>query len=213
MNRTTRAMTRPLTRPLTHPAAWLLLSALLLAACVTINVYFPAAEAERAADRIIDEVRGTSAADDEDTTSRLRFEAMPARFAAAVADFLVPAAHAQGQPDFDASSPAKRALEQSLKQRFPQLKPYYDSGAIGLTARGTIEIRDRSLIPLNERNRVRQLVSEQNADWESLYREIARINGRPEWEDEIRNVFADRWIAKAERGWYYRDAGGQWRQK
>ena len=31
-------------------------STLLLAACVTINVYFPAAAAEKAADRIIDEV-------------------------------------------------------------------------------------------------------------------------------------------------------------
>ncbi|WP_405241619.1 YdbL family protein [Lentisalinibacter salinarum] len=206
-------MIRAKTRVMTHPAAWLSLSALLLAACVTINVYFPAAEAERAADRIIDEVRGTGSTDEQDTTSRLPLEALPARFAAAVADFLVPAAHAQGRPDFDASSPAKRALEQSLKQRFPQLKPYYDSGAIGLTARGTIEIRDRSLVPLNERNRVRQLVAEQNADWEALYREIARINGHPEWEDEIRQVFADRWIAKAERGWYYRDAGGQWRQK
>jgi hypothetical protein len=29
---------------------------LLLAACVTINIYFPAAEAEKAADKIIDEV-------------------------------------------------------------------------------------------------------------------------------------------------------------
>jgi len=206
-------MIRAKTRAIAHPAAWLSLSALLLAACVTINVYFPAAEAERAADRIIEEVRGTSAADEEDTTSRLPFESMPARFAAAVAEFFIPAAHAQGQPDFDASSPAKRALEQSLKQRFPRLRPYYDSGAIGLTARGTIEIRDRSLIPLNERNQVRQLVAEQNADWEALYREIARINGHPEWEDEIRDVFADRWIAKADRGWYYRDTGGQWRQK
>ena len=206
-------MIRVKTRVMAHPAAWLSLSALLLAACVTINVYFPAAEAERAADRIIDEVRGTDSTEGEDTTSRLPLDALPARFAAAVADFLVPAAHAQGRADFDASSPAKRALEQSLKQRFPQLKPYYDSGAIGLTARGTIEIRDRSLVPLNERNRVRQLVAEQNADWEALYREIARINGHPEWEDEIRQVFADRWIAKAERGWYYRDAGGEWRQK
>ncbi len=36
------------------------LAALLLPACVTINVYFPAAAAERAADRIIDEVYGES---------------------------------------------------------------------------------------------------------------------------------------------------------
>ena len=33
-----------------------LLGALALGACVTINIYFPAAAAERAADRIIDEV-------------------------------------------------------------------------------------------------------------------------------------------------------------
>ena len=32
------------------------LGTLLLAGCVTINIYFPAAAAEKAADRIIDEV-------------------------------------------------------------------------------------------------------------------------------------------------------------
>jgi len=35
---------------------WLLPAALLLPACVTINIYFPAAAAEKAADKIIDEV-------------------------------------------------------------------------------------------------------------------------------------------------------------
>ena len=33
-------------------------TALTLSACVTINVYFPAAEAEKAADRIIEDVWG-----------------------------------------------------------------------------------------------------------------------------------------------------------
>jgi hypothetical protein len=36
--------------------AVLLAGALALAGCVTINIYFPAAAAEKAADRIIDEV-------------------------------------------------------------------------------------------------------------------------------------------------------------
>ncbi|MEJ2602170.1 MAG: YdbL family protein [Gammaproteobacteria bacterium] len=194
--------------------AWISVTAALLAACVTINVYFPAAEAERAADRIIDEVRGdTDAATDAVDPTGHRREGPTARFAMAVVDFVFPPALAQAKADFDASSPAKRSLEQSLRQRFPQLKPYFDSGAVGLTAQGTIEIRDRNLVPLNERNRVRQLVSEQNADWEALYREIARINGQPDWVDDIRQVFAERWIAKADRGWYYRDNGGQWRQK
>ena len=37
-------------------AALAVLCSLALSACVTINIYFPAAAAERAADRIIDEV-------------------------------------------------------------------------------------------------------------------------------------------------------------
>jgi hypothetical protein len=36
--------------------AWAAAAALALAGCVTINIYFPAAAAEKAADRIIDEV-------------------------------------------------------------------------------------------------------------------------------------------------------------
>lgn len=35
---------------------WLMPAALVLSACVTINIYFPAAAAEKAADKIIDEV-------------------------------------------------------------------------------------------------------------------------------------------------------------
>ncbi|HZV97718.1 MAG TPA: hypothetical protein VFF74_01885 [Methylophilaceae bacterium] len=35
---------------------WLLPAALILPACVTINIYFPAAAAEKAADKIIDDV-------------------------------------------------------------------------------------------------------------------------------------------------------------
>jgi hypothetical protein len=41
---------------LTPKLAFLLCVAALLSACVTINIYFPAAAAEKAADKIIDEV-------------------------------------------------------------------------------------------------------------------------------------------------------------
>ena len=40
----------------TKPWIWLLPATLILSACVTINIYFPAAAAEKAADKIIDEV-------------------------------------------------------------------------------------------------------------------------------------------------------------
>jgi pyruvate/2-oxoacid:ferredoxin oxidoreductase beta subunit len=41
---------------LTPKLAFVLCVAALLSACVTINIYFPAAAAEKAADKIIDEV-------------------------------------------------------------------------------------------------------------------------------------------------------------
>ena len=39
-----------------------LVGLLLLAACVTINIYFPAAQAEQAAEKIVDEIIGNPAA-------------------------------------------------------------------------------------------------------------------------------------------------------
>lgn len=189
------------------------LLAAVLVGCVTINIYFPEAAAQQAADRIIDEVRGEVPASD--TGAMLPAPAelleLAARAGRALAEVIVPAAHAQA--DFDARSPAATALEQSLKKRFPAIRPYLDAGAVGLTSAGLLEIRDRNAVALKERNAVRQLVAEQNADWEALYKEIARINKHPDWIDQIRQVFAQRWVAKARSGWYYRDAGGAWRQK
>jgi len=184
------------------------------AACVTINVYFPSAEAAEAADRIIDEVRGANDASDE-SAARLSAPARLRRsltaFAASALDFVVPPAHAQ--VDFNASSPATRSLEASLKKRFSDLKPYYQSGAIGVTREATVAIRDRNLIPLPERSRVLKLVADQNADWNALYMEIAKANNHPEWESQIRSTFAERNVAKLDSGWWYQDSGGGWKQK
>lgn len=188
----------------------------LAAACVTINVYFPEAAAEQAADRIIDKVRGEPTATD-DTGASLESSEPPAEpvlIAAArhFVSFMIADAHAQGAVDFDKPSPEKTALENSLAKRFPQLKPYFDSGAIGANETGAIEIRDRNLVPLKDRNALLQLVTAQNNDWNALYAEIARVNDHPEWEDDIRATFADRWVAKADAGWWYKE-GGSWKQK
>ena len=185
----------------------------LIVACVTINVYFPEAAAVEAADRIIDKVRGEDSAE---TGSLVRpaSDEPPVLFALArgIAGLLINDAHAQGAVDFDKPSAEKQALENSLAERFPSLRPYFDSGALGLTESGLIDFRDRSLVPLRDRNRVVQLVAAQNNDWNALYAEIARLNGRPEWQDNIRQTFAERWIAKADSGWYYRE-NGTWKQK
>lgn len=185
-----------------------------LVACVTINVYFPEAAAVEAADRIIDKVRGEESAEPKSglQPDREGPSSYFASLARGVGSLLISSAHAQEAVDFDRSSPEKTALENSLAARFPALRPYLDSGAIGLADSGLLEIRDRNIVPLKDRNTVVQLVAAQNNDWNDLYAEIARINNRPEWQDSIRRTFAERWIAKADKGWYYRE-GGAWKQK
>jgi len=190
------------------------LIAVFAVSCVTINVYFPEAAAVETADRIIDKVRGEESTE---STSRLRPQRsdQPSRLvaiAAGVGRFLISDAQAQQSVDFDKPSPEKTALENSLAARFPSLRPYLDSGAIGLADSGLLEIRDRNLVPLKDRNTVLQLVAAQNNDWNALYAEIARLNDHPEWQDNIRRTFAERWVAKADKGWFYRE-GGTWKQK
>lgn len=204
----------------------LLATALLLGACVTINVYFPAAAAEKAADRIIDQVYGSGAAPAAPATNDKRTNLLPEQArplaaqpepglllaaARSVLDFIVPPAHAQAA-DLNVSTPAIRSLVSSMEARNAQLSQYYASGAVGPTSDGMVEVRDQNAIPLAERNAVKKLVADENADRASLYEEIAKANGNPGWVADIRNTFGRRWIDKAQPGWWYKDAGG-WKKK
>ena len=234
------------------------LSSLAFAACVTINVYFPAAAAEKAADQIIDTVtsggstRGSGAGNssgasngsgtsaptapapatapastpprsqwtpknrDDLNRDDPRRDDTPVLLVAAgrVLEMLVPAAHAQAQANLDISSPEIRAVTASMQSRFSELEKFFAGGSLGLTAEGLIELRDQASVPLAERALVKRLVAEDNKDRNTLYAEIAKANGHPEWEADIRKIFARRWVERgAQTGWYYQDTGGAWKQK
>lgn len=186
----------------------------LLSACVTINVYFPAAAAEKAADKIIEDVWGNDAAKAGNKRSGLQ-DVQPQRVllaaAGAVLSFIVPTANAQA--DLNIATPVVKQLTASMEARHGQLKKYYDAGAVGLTRDGLVEVRDQNLIPLPERNAARKLVADENADRSGLYREIANANGHPEWETDIRKTFAQRWSERASAGWFVQDESGAWKKK
>jgi uncharacterized protein len=203
---------------LRHASLKLIACCLALSACVTINVYFPAAAAEKAADKIIEDVWGSDKSsestkrEDDKQTSVRETDAQDVLLAAAsVLDFIVAPAHAQANLNIE--TPAIRQLTQSMEARHAQLKKYYDGGAIGLTRDGLVQVRDQNLVPLPERNAVRKLVAEENADRANLYREIATANGHTEWEADIRTTFAERWASKAPGGWWFQDESGAWKQK
>lgn len=119
---------------------------------------------------------------------------------------------ASAQVNIEINTPGVSALKQSMHDRHSQLAEFYGNGAVGLTSDGMIAVRDASAVPLAARQKVNGLVAAENQDRKALYAEIARANGHPEWEGDIRNTFAQRWIQRAQAGWWVQ-SGGSWKKK
>ncbi|MGB5439776.1 MAG: YdbL family protein [Gammaproteobacteria bacterium] len=185
--------------------------ALFTIACVTINVYFPAEAAEKAADRIIKDVYGEKVKPGTEPQSWNHFQPLPVQQGNPLLDWLITPAHAAA--DLSVDTPAIRQLQADMGKRHRELAPFYASGAVGIANTGELRIRDQKLVPLADRNRVKSLVAKENLDRAAMYAEIARANSHPEWEAEIRTTFARRWVDNAQRGWWYLDQGGGWKQK
>ena len=112
--------------------------------------------------------------------------------------------------DFDVQSPSVLTIRKSLVDRHAVLKEHFEAGAIGISYDGLIALREPARLPPVIRARLESLVVEDNKDRGTLFREIARANGRPDWESQFQAVFAARWIRRAPVGWYYRDDSGNW---
>lgn len=182
------------------------LSLVLLSACVTINVYFPAAAAEKAAEQFIGTVIGEAAKDAE-------IKSPPRPPQAGLLDFFIGSAQA-AEPDLNIQTPAVRDIQARMKQRFDSvLTKALAAGSIGLTRDGLVAVRDAAAVPLAERSGLNQAVAEENRDRKAVYSEIARANGHPEWEAQIQSTFAAQWVQQARAGWYYQDASGAWKQR
>ena len=193
-------------------------AAIALTACVTINVYFPAAEAKEAAKEFVEKVIGDEAAQDEDagggdggmamllpSIDMLRIDPL--------ALVGIGTARAQGQPDITIRTPAIQAIQSRMASRFDStLSAHFDSGALGFTGDGLVTVRDAGKLQLKDRVKVNQAVADQNRDAKAVYREVAVANGHPEWESRIRAVFAKQWIDSAHKGGWYQSGGG-WKQK
>lgn len=194
-----------------------LLGAVLLTACVTINIYFPAAAAEKVADEIIKDIQknqpdkspGQSKPEPHSNLSGLQlgfYRIIDRAISVAIAP-----AHAS-EADLSIDSPEIRRLRASMERRFSALRGFYGAGSIGIKADGFLAVRDAASVPLKDRNQVNKLVAAENADRQALYQAIANANGHPEWAAQIKSTFAARWISNAQSGWWIQ-SGGAWKQK
>ncbi len=186
------------------------LGALLLSACVTINIYFPAAAAEKVADEIIQEIQQEKKDQGQQPQSGLTGKQVGFYSGLdRILDFVISPARAEA--NLSVESPDIRRLQAAMQSRFGQLKPFYDSGVIGIKADGMLAAK--GAVALKDKNKVDKLIAAENADRIKLYQAIANANGHPEWFNQIKDTFAARWVGNAHSGWWYQTSNGSWKQK
>lgn len=178
-----------------------------LVSCVTVNLYFPAAEMKKAADKMVDdEFKGTTP--DKPQQGSGLYDSIK-HFS-----FGPTAAYAAEEVDINVSTPAIRALKDSLKNRFPGLRPYLEKGSIGHNNRGYLEVRDANGLSLKEKAELNTLVTAQNKDRKALYTEILSANKLEQGKiGQVEKIFADSRREKSRAGWWIQDDNGQWSKK
>ena len=187
------------------------LTVFLIASCVTVNIYFPAAEVQKAADKIVEDVR-TKAND-------VQKETAPAPKPSGLLNslmrqFTLGPEKAYGAMDINVSTPAIRGIRDSMKNRFPQLQTFYDKGAIGENNMGFLDAKDTAGLNLQERSQLNKLIDQENRDRTALYSEIATANKLgSESVEQIKKIFANSWRDKSQAGWWVQDDKGSWAKK
>jgi uncharacterized protein YdbL (DUF1318 family) len=185
-----------------------LLCLILIIACVTVNIYFPAGEVQKAADEIVDEVRPGQKEGEGTSLYQIR-----PRWFSRLAPLLAPGL-AFAQVDINISTPAIRALRASLAERFGSLKGFYSRGALGENNQGYVELRDQSGLNLKEKADLRRLAKAENSDRKNLYTEIIKANNlEPRFLPEVQKIFANSWRKKALSGSWIQNDDGTWVKK
>lgn len=197
-----------------------LLISLSVISCVTINIYFPAAAAEKAAEKIVDEVLQSGESEmkpQKDSGNNQSSSGVPklspgTQMLLAVTNFIIPVAQA-AQADINIETPAIRSIRNSMEKRQPKLRPYYQSGAVGFTNNGLIATVSNKGLSVKQKSTVKKLINAENKDRMKLYTEIAKANGHPQWKKDIQKTFSNTWIKKISSGWMYQSPSGQWLKK
>jgi hypothetical protein len=169
---------------------WLIIPGivLILFACVTINIYFPAEKVESVAGEIVDEIRGPGRGDKETSPGdqkgslllKIRLALAPAK--------------AWAQEAVEVSNPTIRALKEKMKERYAQMKSYYQKGMLKEGDNGYVSLGATGGLGLKDKRDLNALVDAENKDRKRLYEEVAKaLNIDPGQINKIEAIFAKEW--------------------
>lgn len=104
-----------------------------------------------------------------------------------------------------------RVIKQ-LRDRYPQLKPWLDQGAIGNTASGFMALRDTT-----QEASLHELLRDENRDRTFLYHQASAAVGHGgdtlnSWLPYTSYAFGKEWIVQGQPGWWSMNDQKQWEQ-
>jgi len=185
---------------------------LILFSCLTINIYFPEAEVQKAAEEIVEEIRKEAEDKKKEDKDSQMIQMEQAMSGGGGSFSLVSSLYAQEATEV--TTPKVRALQQSIKDRFPKIKPFFDNGNVGEGNDGLLKIRDESGLNLKDKAMLRNLVNDENNDRKNMYAEVARaMEIEASQIPRIQKIFAALWIKKANSGWWIQNEKGVWAKK
>jgi len=194
---------------------------LAVAACVTINVYFPEKAIEDLSQQIEEEVQKKAAEIDVGEPPPAEQDEEPQKEtpggSSGLFDSLlgIRPAYASDVPAPEVSNPAIRKIIDSRAARAGRLGEFKTMGVIGENNQALIEVRALDqLEDLRLRSEVQKLVRAENEDRERLFKEIAAAEGVDLSQlPRIRETYAATLRSNAAPGEWIQTAAGEWRQK
>lgn len=184
--------------------------------CVTINIYFPAAAVEKAADEIVKEIWGEEGLRQEPKKepSSEGPQSFIGRQIQHVFGVIGPEEAFAREADINVTTPEIRALKEAIKNRAGSLKKFMDNGNAGISNDGLLIIRTTEGLNLKDKAVLSRLVSAENKDRNALYSAIAKANNfSPDRVSDIKAIFAKSWMNNAKKGWWMQMTDGKWVQQ
>ena len=170
---------------------------LFVLSCVTVNIYFPAAQAQKTAREITEEVRGVHPEEGKEKPQSFRWTGV-----------------AYAQEELEVSNATIRALKASIKKRYPQLKPYLSAGILGESLQGFLVVKDVHGLSMRDKAKVNRMMAAENNDRKALYKAVAqalRIDNSQ--IPRLGKVFAKEWQRTAPHGTWIEVNPGEWKRK
>lgn len=197
------------------------LAVLTALACVTINVYFPEAAVKELASQIEDAVEEQAAeagdGDGEGPQPEASHRSLSLRSLLAFA-FSAPKVYAQ-EKDSDVAAPeitnpAIRKIIANRAARAGEIRRYKSGAVLGEGNDALLQIRSLDTLSLKDRAALQKLVKAENADRETMFKEIAAATGTDLSQlPQIRATYAETLRDKAKAGDWLQLPDDSWQQK